>query len=160
MSDLTSRLNELLKKHNVRLKHSPRTRSDTRDEFLKEAYRIVNPPITLPPFPLILAKPSSPRMSTSSTSNATSSPSAPLTSPPRPHRAVTPTLGHPKSVFPTATNHPNRPTSTTPPATPSMPTQSNSSATSPPPSVSSPKPNPSAAPPNPRSCKASTLKAF
>ncbi|KAK3176837.1 hypothetical protein OEA41_008162 [Lepraria neglecta] len=40
MSDLTSLLNDLLSKHNARLKHSPRKRSDIRDEFLKEAYRI------------------------------------------------------------------------------------------------------------------------
>jgi len=42
MSDLTSLLNELLSKHNSHCSSHPRKRSDTRDEFLKEAYRIVN----------------------------------------------------------------------------------------------------------------------
>lgn len=41
MPDLTPRLIELLKQHHARPNLSPRQRLDTKDEFLKEAYRIV-----------------------------------------------------------------------------------------------------------------------
>ncbi|KAL6717102.1 hypothetical protein ACLMJK_005017 [Lecanora helva] len=40
MSDLTPFLNDLLRKYKSHCNHHPRKRSDTRDEFLKEAYRI------------------------------------------------------------------------------------------------------------------------
>jgi syntaxin 18 len=48
MSNVTILLNELLRKHNAHCNSHPRKRSDTHDEFLKEAYRIVNTKLTLP----------------------------------------------------------------------------------------------------------------
>ncbi len=54
MSNLTTLLNELLRKHNSHCSPHPRKRSDTRDEFLKEAYRIVNTPSIQTHAPLCL----------------------------------------------------------------------------------------------------------
>ena len=45
MGDITPTLNELLKRHNAHCNRHPLTRSTTRDEFLKEAYRIVTFPL-------------------------------------------------------------------------------------------------------------------
>ena len=41
MADITSNLDAALQKHEAHLKHSRRKRSQTADEFLKEAYRLV-----------------------------------------------------------------------------------------------------------------------
>lgn len=49
MSDLTPLLTELLKNHNAGPNPTPRRRLDTKDDFLKEAYRIVP---RIRPFPL------------------------------------------------------------------------------------------------------------
>ena len=144
MSDLTPLLNVLLSKHDAHCASHPPKRSDTRDEFLKEAYRIVKlpqssvhtPALTFPLTTIPL------RMITYSTSEHTFSPSAPPTSPPPPHRAAT-------SPNNTAQNKPSPLTSTIPPATPSTPPPNKSSATSMPLSANSPKENPYAGPSNP-----------
>lgn len=52
MSDLTSLLNDLLKKYDTHTNFHPQKRSSVRDEFLKEAYRIVN--LLSAPTPMIL----------------------------------------------------------------------------------------------------------
>lgn len=47
MPDVTPFLSDILKRHNARPNLSPRQRLDAKDDFLKEAYRIVLP---IPPF--------------------------------------------------------------------------------------------------------------
>lgn len=44
MADITTVIDQVFKQHDAHLSHSRRTRSDTRDKFLKEAYRIVPGP--------------------------------------------------------------------------------------------------------------------
>lgn len=60
MPDLTPLLTDLLKLHNARPIPSPRQRLDTKDDFLKEAYRIVRPtPLPSSSFPLLPLPPRS-----------------------------------------------------------------------------------------------------